>query len=100
MVCGSPGNHPGERCAANVLSGRLDIRGRRVRLDRRVVVGFLEGRRRRREARDEKVRAAAYDKAVSEGASPEDANTVADEAVQRARRRRRLLLISAGGGAH
>ncbi|WP_157117528.1 hypothetical protein [Nocardia vaccinii] len=63
-------------------------------------MGFLDGRRRRRDARDEKVRAAAYDKAVSAGASHEDANVSADKAVQRARRRRRLLLISAGGGAH
>lgn len=57
-------------------------------------MGLFSARKQRRQAREHRVREAAYDKAIAKGESPEHATMAAERAVRRRRRIRRAALIT------
>ncbi|SDT22815.1 hypothetical protein [Microlunatus soli] len=58
-------------------------------------MGWFTARQQRREAREQRVRDKAYDKAINQGQTPEDAKLAAERAVRRRRRIRRAAIITA-----
>lgn len=58
-------------------------------------MGLFSGRRERRERKLQEVRREAYDKALAQGESKEDAEAAGEKAVKRYRRRRRAIIMGA-----
>lgn len=61
-------------------------------------MGLWEARNRRRAERERRTYDAAYDKAIANGKTPEEAAMKADSAVRRLRRRRMVAVIGAVTG--
>lgn len=60
-------------------------------------MGLFSGAKQRRQAREQRVYDDRYNKALSEGKSPDEASAAAERAVRRRRRIRRAAVITAAG---